>query len=74
MAAVIKTFEDNQIKLTVEELDGFHFIATRWDKDYCLEVDRQVFSFETYGGALDKALDIMIDHYEEVCGSKDGNI
>lgn len=66
MPVLLKCFEDSQIKLTVEEIDGFNFIATKWDKEGCYEFDRKVFKFETYGGALEKLLDLMIDHYEEI--------
>lgn len=53
-----KLYDSENIRVTVEELSD-RFIATIWDKSYCYEVDREVFEFETYGGAVDKAFDLM---------------
>ena len=39
------------MRWTVEEIGG-GFIATEWDCDCELEVDRHVETFETYSGAL----------------------
>lgn len=64
----IDHFDGPTMRYTVEELNGFKFIATRWEKDACLEVDRDVKEFETYGGAIaqvalwlaeDSGLDIL---------------
>lgn len=59
MGQFLKCYDSPNIRVTVEEIDAFKFIATVWDKNYCAEVDREVYEFETYGGALDKAFDIM---------------
>jgi hypothetical protein len=58
---VIKEYESSKAKITVEELTGHRFITTYWDKSMSLEADRQVFEFETYGGALGKALDLSME-------------
>lgn len=65
MPTVIREFEDKEVKLTVEEIDGHHFIATRWDKDFFHENARTVYEFETVDGAMGKMLELMIDYYEE---------
>jgi len=50
----MKCVENDQFKITVEEKnDGF--IATFWDKNMELYVDRKVEEFETFGGAMDCA-------------------
>jgi hypothetical protein len=60
--STIKVFENNDCKITVEEVGDFRFITTLWDKTMELEVDRRVEEFETYGGAVDRAF----DHLSEI--------
>lgn len=55
----IKYWDSEHTRVTVEEVTETKYIATVWDKKYCLEVDREVYEFETFGGAVDKAFDIM---------------
>lgn len=69
MATVLKTYEGNQAKITVEEISCDRYITTYWDKTSSTEADRQVFKFETYGGALGKALDLSIDILMSMDGS-----
>lgn len=57
----IKKFENKNCKITVEEITAFKFIATFWNKQDCYEVDRQVYEFETFGGATDKAFDLLTE-------------
>ena len=52
-------------RYTVEEITPFRFIATFWEKEMCLEFDREVRSFETSGGAFQGCLE-MIREYEYV--------
>lgn len=59
---IIKRYEDKLIKITVEEKDSFKFIATKWDKLICHENDRDVFVYESSGGAFYKAFDILAEH------------
>lgn len=55
-----KVLETENVKITVEEIrSGERFIATLWDKGMDAEIDREVYEFETYGGACDKALDLV---------------
>lgn len=56
---IIKDFNCKVVRITVEELSEFKFIATEWIKDECLEVDRKVYSFETFGGACGQAFDLL---------------
>ncbi len=56
----IKTVNRKRFKITVEDLSP-RYLATYWDKEMEYEVDRKVFEFETYGGACDKALDLLDD-------------
>lgn len=53
--------ENDEYKITIEELEST-YITTFWDKNLTLEVDRQVFEFETYGGAIDRALELLTDN------------
>lgn len=55
----MKVFEHKTAKVTVEQISEFEFITTFWDKETDLEADREVYEYETYGGALDEAFDIM---------------
>ena len=55
---LIQKIENSQYKITVEEISEFKYIATFWQKSYCLEVDREVFEFESFGGAAYKALEL----------------
>ena len=64
MNHVIKSFDRPHCKITVEEVstrrnNGITHIATYWDKNDCLESDRVVYEFETFGGACDQALDLL---------------
>jgi hypothetical protein len=63
---VLKFWASKKYKVTVEEVTPEKYIATFWDKDFCLEVDRNVFEFETYGGATDKAFNILASILDEV--------
>lgn len=60
-----RKFENSILKITVEELElnrrtGYSaFITTCWTKDGCLEADRTVYEFETFGGAMDMAFDLL---------------
>lgn len=58
-ADIIKDFDCEIVRITVEEVTPFLFIATEWKKEECLEADRKVYSFETFGGACDKAFNIL---------------
>lgn len=61
---LIKKYNTKLYKITVEERQGLYandFIATFWDKQDCYEVDRQVFVFETFGGAMNKAFDLLVE-------------
>lgn len=57
----LKLWQSQHSKITVEEINAFRFITTFWDKTECLEVDREVYEFETFGGAVDKAFDLLIE-------------
>lgn len=48
-------------RITVEEIDPFKFIATFWDKERELNNDRAVYVFETFGGAMECAFDLLIE-------------
>jgi hypothetical protein len=61
---VHKKFNSPKVKITVEEIGPEKFIATEWIKGDCYEVDRTVYEFETFGGAMDRAFDLMADHAE----------
>lgn len=64
MSQVLKSYENSSVKITVEERRDGKFIATHWNKDYCLEPDRDVEEFESFGGAVDKAFDWLSDEAE----------
>ena len=64
-------FDAHGFKITVEEVmehrkDGENIthIATFWDKELFLEADRYVYEFETFGGAMYKAFDLLTDVLE----------
>jgi hypothetical protein len=65
MKTVMRRYENDNIKITVEELSPFHYIATSWDKTDCLENDRKVHEFETFGGACGYAFDLLSEYLEE---------
>jgi hypothetical protein len=61
MKTILKRFENQKVKITVEERQDNSFIATLWLKDIDLEVDRRVFEFETFGGACATAFDLVCE-------------
>lgn len=61
---ILKKFENNKTKITVEQISEFKFISTTWDKNSEYEVDRKVFEFETFGGAMDKAWEFLMEKSE----------
>lgn len=60
-------YEDKNVKISVINLgysrmkngEDIEYIATYWDKNDCLEVDRNVYEFATRGGATTKAFDLL---------------
>lgn len=55
-----KKFECLNFKITIEEIGcDDKWIATYWDKNDCLEVDRNVFEFESCSGALGKYSELL---------------
>lgn len=60
---IIKMVEHYDYKITVEELQDKHgsVIATFWDKTRDQEHDRKVYKFETYGGAIDQAFELLAE-------------
>lgn len=65
MNHVIKKYDDKTVQVTVEERDDGVFIATVWDKNDTRKADREVYEFETFGGAVDRAFDIMAAYLKE---------
>lgn len=57
-----RQFDTSKIRITIEEEKDFTFIATLWDKETCLEVDREVYEFDSFGGAVDHALYLMFKY------------
>ncbi len=56
-----RTIDRLLYRITVEErADGVH-LATFWDKTSCDKNDREVYEFETWGGACDRALELLDD-------------
>jgi hypothetical protein len=55
----LREYENFKYKVTIEELNPFKFITTIWYKEQDLEVDRRVFEFETFGGAMDKGFELL---------------
>ena len=53
--------DTEEYRIEVIELDSNKFITTLWKKAECYEFDRQVFEFETSGGAFSCAFDILKD-------------
>lgn len=49
------------LKLTVEERRDGMYIATLWNPDCCLEVDRNVVVYETYSAAESYANYVLIE-------------
>lgn len=54
-----KTYDSHEIKITVEEKNNGMYIATLWDKIDREEFDRKVFEFETFGGAMERAFELL---------------
>lgn len=63
---ILKVYEQKDAKITVEEVSPFKFITTFLDKETSSENDRDVSEFETYGGALDYAFDLMAKLLKEL--------
>jgi hypothetical protein len=56
----MKLVENKDYKITVEETSN-GYIATYWDKNMSLEVDRYLEEFETFGGAMDCAFEFLAE-------------
>jgi ABC-type phosphonate transport system ATPase subunit len=58
---VHRSIENPFHKITVEEVKHKEkpFIATHWNKEMELEVDRTVDEYETFGGAMGGAFDML---------------
>jgi hypothetical protein len=67
MGIIHKHFENDQVKITVEENGRFSYIATAWDKYDVQEFEREVHTFHSLSEAVSEAFDLLTSYlrYEE---------
>lgn len=57
---VVRKFDNKRFQITVEERRDNSWIVTFWDKEDCYKEDRNVYVFETFGGAMDEAFGLLV--------------
>jgi hypothetical protein len=67
MSKPMRQFDTAKFRITIEEVKNKHplldtFQVTLWPKHDRPEDERILFELETFGGACDKALNLMFDH------------